>query len=694
MKKKPALTVVFLGSMLLFGIQPMLGGTLLPAFGGSAAVWTVCLASFQSLLLVGYLYAHLVSEKSARVQRMMHILLLGVAVVWSMGFVFLLPQLRALIGHGGSIALKVLFSVMFIAGLPYVLLSAGSTLVQVWVSRTTVDSKGGVYKLYAVSNFGSFVGLFAYPVLVEPWLSLRAQWSGFVVLLGVYTVLMAFNAPKVDAEKAVLADGEGEVSARPKGRWLWFVLPACSVFLLNALTAHVTLDIMPLPLLWAVLLALFLLSYVVGFSGVHSGWFVPVPFIAGACAIVSVVMSHRFDDIGFVGYFVATLGLCFFGPLFLHHWLFQLRPGTDHLTRFYLGNAVGGAVGGFAASLLAPVLFKTVAEYPISLVFMSGCMMVYSIFRFKVQRIVASGVFVVAVLSLVVTGFVFIWVPKNAARPVIWRDRGFYGTLSVTELPAKTATESGFIREFFHGNTLHGMQATLPSKRGLATSYYTSDAGGLAVNQHPKFKQGESMRVALVGLGLGVMSSYGRTNDYYRAYEISAEVLEVATNPSFFTFITGSSAKIDVVMGDARKALEVERDGGEPLYDVICLDTFTGDNIPRHHSTREAFQLYFDRLAPDGVLAVNISNRFMDLKPLIRSVGMTFDCPVLVLRQSDDYTQLRTASDWAFFIKSPPEDFIIPQGALIADVRRVRDFKLPTDDKGSFLNLINWPWRD
>ena len=317
MKKSHSLAVVFIGSFLLFGIQPMLGGTLLPAFGGSAAVWTVCLASYQTLLFVGYLYAHLISKKRFQTQRITHLILLGIATLWTIAFVFLLPLLRDLIGADSAPALKVVFCVLFVVGLPYMLLSAGSTLVQVWVSKTHSASKDGVYKLYAVSNLGSFAGLFAYPILFEPFISLRMQWLGFAIMLGAYTALIARLCPT----NTMVENEENNIvhkvsSPHPKTMGLWFFLPASSVFLLNALTAHITLDIMPLPLLWAVLLALFLLSYVVGFSGMHSKWFLPLPFVAAGFALFSALMSKQFDAGDFIWNLFATLGLCFFGSLF------------------------------------------------------------------------------------------------------------------------------------------------------------------------------------------------------------------------------------------------------------------------------------------------------------------------------------------------------------------------------------------
>lgn len=693
MKKFHSLSAVFTGSFLLFGIQPMLGNTLLPSFGGSAAVWTVCLASFQTLLFIGYLYAHLISTLSLKAQRMLHLVLLIAAAFWTAGFVLILPRMGYLAGEGGSPSLRVVFSVLLIAGLPYVLLSAGSTLVQVWVSRADTRTHGGIYKLYAVSNAGSFAGLFAYPLLVEPFIPLRLQWFGFALLLAAYTALLSWNGPaQPDGGRKEQALGASSESPKKGHLALWFLLPASSVFMLNALTAHITLDIMPMPLLWAVLLALFLLSYVVGFSGMNPRWFAPLPFIAAGCALASALLSKQFDPSVFVWSLFSTLGLCFFGPLFLHHWLYQLRPDPRYLTLYYLGNAAGGAIGGLGASIVAPHLFKTVAEYPISLLILGLALLAYAASCLPKRKGLAAGVFVAATVSI--ASALFVWMPQKDSRPVVWRDRGFFGTVRVTELSARIGEETGYIREFVHGNTVHGIQIDIPSKRRMPTAYFTPDAGGVAILEHPKYKRGEPMRVAVAGLGVGVLYTYSREGDFYRGYEISPEVLTIATNAALFSFMADSPAETDIVFEDARKALEAERDAGEPLYDVIYVDAFSGDYLPRHLSTKEAFRLYFDRLEPDGILAVNISNRYMDLTPLIKAVGVEFDWPVLAIHQPNDFARLRLSSSWAFFIKTPPPGFSIPRGASILDFRQVRDFTLPTDAKGSFIGLIRWPWRD
>jgi hypothetical protein len=243
-----------------------------------------------------------------------------------------------------------------------------------------------------------------------------------------------------------------------------------------------------------------------------------------------------------------------------------------------------------------------------------------------------------------------------------------------------------------HGTTLHGIEAFFPDMKRKPTAYFTPDSGGVGVLQHPKYKSGKPMRVGLVGMGVGVICAYSRSNDVYRCYEISPEVARVATNASLFTFISGAPGRVEVVMGDARKELEKERNAKEAKFDVLVIDPFTGDNIPYHLSTREAYQLYFDRLEPDGILAINISNWHLDLTPLMKAVGETFGCPVVAMQQTADMGQLRMSSTWAFFVPRPDPRFSLPPGAAILDFREVNACALPTDEKGSFIGLINTPW--
>jgi hypothetical protein len=690
---------VFLGSSLLFVVQPMLGRTLLPSFGGTAAVWTVCLAAFQTLLLAGYFYAHAISRCSLRVQRSVHILLLAFAVVWVGVFAILRPVLRARVGNSGIPALEVLFCVLIFSGLPYVLLSAGSTLVQTWLARTRSERNGtggtrSVYRLYAVSNLGSFFGLLAYPFLLEPHVPLTVQWWGFAACLAAYAALL-WRMSGTAAQPAQSVDPAAPVaSASSANAWLWFVLPTLTSFLLNAVTAHLTLDVMPLPLLWVVLLAAFLFSYVVGFSGWLARWNGWVELAAIACvAVLALTMQRTGGARVYVPNLVGGIGVVAFGATLLHGWLYRLRPSGELLTRYYLANALGGAVGGILASIVAPLIFKEVSEYPLVLVFLIFMMACYRWLEpsddegFK--KVVPRWVYV-PIVPIVLALVVFrTCVEDTKGREIVYRGRSFYGTITVTEVAAATGGGAkGVLREFIHGSTVHGVQARIPGKEKMTTAYFTPDSGGLAITQHPNYKRGLPMRVGLVGMGIGVMLGHCRPCDTYICYEINPQVVNLATNKEVFSFVEHAPGRVDLRMGDARKILEAEVAYKEPLYDVLVIDALTGDNIPAHLSNEEAFKLYFERLAPDGVLAVNISNWHLDLLPLIKAVSDRFDVPAVAFAQSNDFAKLRFSSMWALFMKSPPPDFTFPADARMLPLRQARDFRMPNDERGSFVSLI------
>lgn len=685
------LSAVFIGSFLLFMIQPMLGRTLLPAFGGSAAVWTVCLASYQTLLLVGYIYAHYISKAKFKTQSITHRVVLAVAVIWSIAVAVALPVLQDFAGRGGSPALGVLFSVLLFVGIPYVLLAAGSTLIQSWLGRSESGGGRSVYKLYAVSNLGSFCGLFVYPFIMEPFVPLGVQWWMFGIAMALYLILMVMLL-----KATTLSDGrslennseEPNDSGSAKINFLWFLIPAVSVFTLNAVTTHLTLDVMPMPLLWVVLLGLFLLSYVIGFSGFAERklriLFTLAMVFCGFAGFCSGMTGAKGQ---FEYALISSLGLLLFGAFFLHSWLYSLRPHTKSLTVFYLGNALGGAIGGILASLVAPVVFDRVIEFPLSLFAVIGVSVVF-VLQAGAKPLMRNAALVISLgtVALVVAGLFH----SEDDREVLARKRGFFGTLEVLSSEARSSQGSGYIHEYVHGSTVHGIQALIPGKERMPTTYFTKNGGGYAVTGHPKYRSGEPMRVNILGLGVGVMLSYARTNDYYRCYEISPEAIAIASDPKLFTFVSGCPAELSIACEDARKGLERELAEGVEPYDVIQIDAFSGDNLPYHLSTKEAFELYFKMLKPDGILAINISNWHLNLEPFVKAIGDEFKVPMLVTRCDRDFATLQFSATFAFFCRDPSRMGPPPKGAYLRDMRKVTGCSLPRDDKGSFINLIRW----
>ena len=474
---------------------------------------------------------------------------------------------------------------------------------------------------------------------------------------------------------------------------LYFLIPAISCALLNAVTTHLTLDIFPLPLLWAVLLGLFLLSYIVGFSGRGKSAYWAVPAALSVLVAFWGFASMRDNDIS--RHLPIGAALLFFVCTFLHSWLYELRPEKEWLGRYYLLNVIGGAVGGVLTSIIAPLAFPTVVEYPI-LIIISALGLVFWTYQLY-SRVPAAIAFAAFTLYFAVSPFVggALSDGEDGKRwKTVFRNRGFFGTINVNEISSTSSDGKAIkIHDFYHGSTLHGVQVMRKEMEKMPTAYYSPYGCGYAVWGHPNYKSGKPMRVNLIGLGMGVLFAYSRPGDYYRAYEISPETLALAQDPKYFTFISSSPAQKDIVLADARKGLEKEvADGVEP-YDVIVVDAFTGDSVPYHLSTKEAIELYLKLLKDDGILCIHFSNKHLDLKPYIKRIGMEFGMEPIVMKCIDDRARLAFATDSAFFTRHPEKYRGLPitdGHATRQDLSSVKPMAyLPTDDKGSFLPLIN-----
>jgi hypothetical protein len=681
---------LFVGSFLLFLVQPLLGRTLLPVFGGSASVWTVCLAAYQVLLLAGYAYAHGLAGLALPTQRRLHLALLGVACLWTGAFAALRPGIRTFFGDSAVPSLEVLFCVLAFSGLPYVALAAGSTLVQAWVARTGAGRS--VYRLYAVSNLGSFAGLLAYPFVMEPFVSLTVQWWGVAAGLAVYAGLMALAGRGRDDEGPL---GRARAPAASAGRpspaavRLWFLLPGVSAFLLNAVTAHLFTDVTPMPLVWVVVLATFLLSYVVGFSrlaevrrGVWCG--LAVLSLAGAA-----FANGKWGAGSFYPNAAAAVAVLFFGGVVLHGWLYEERPEPAGLTRYYLAIAAGGAAGGLLPALVAPVVFDRVLEFPFIL---CVCMALVvervpkpaALARSKMRRwagLCGGAAWLLLALA----------VARHTSSSTLSRCRNFYGTLRVTRTLESFGARGALpVHYLWCGQTTHGVQVCAPALSRQGTAYFGRMGGGIAFASHPKYRVGQSVKAGVVGLGAGCLAVYGRTGDLFRFYEINPLVVRIACDPQLFTFLKDAPMPIDLVPGDARRMLEKEEAAGDPLYDILVIDAYSGDAIPYHLATEEAFRLYFERLEHDGVLAVHVSNWHIDLLPLCKAVSRALGVvPYGVVSVAED--QFTADAIWVFMSRQPMTYRLANQACAQEVVwEKIRDVAVPTDEQGSLLPLLRW----
>ncbi len=637
-----AAATIFLSAFLLFQLQPMVGKLVLPWFGGSAGVWTTCLLFFQTLLLLGYLYSHLVVRHlSHRGQVRLHggLLLAALLTLPLRLHPFFRPSSgKEPLGHLlGLLTLTV--------GLPYLLLSTTGPLVQAWVAR-----RGRApYRLFALSNLASMLALVSYPLLVEPFLPLKAQswlWSaGFLTFAGLVFFLALRNAHEVDG---VQVPQEPAASPGTGQKLLWIALAAVPSMLLMAVTTHLSTNVAPIPFLWILPLGLYLLSFILCFEG--SRWYQRGLFL-GLLPILLLIMSlslrpdfrwmnHRWDVLSKAAFRLGSVRgqvLLFNAGLFVacmvaHGELARRRPHPQFLTGFYLRLSLGGALGGIFVALVAPRLFTTYLELPLGLAaaaVVAGLSLAWDqrpMHRW--QRPVAGAMGLLA-LGL---GFHAFRLNRPDNQITIARGRNFYGTLAVFDNLDHTW------RTLAHGTITHGGQFLDPVKASRPATYYSLDSGvGLAI---ASLKE-QPRKLGLVGLGTGSLAAYGRPGDRLRFYEINPLVEPFARR--YFTYLGQGRATTEVVLGDARLSLEAEPTQG---YDLLAIDAFSSDAIPVHLLTREAFALYFRHLAPGGVLAVHVSNRYLDLQPVVRASVDAFGRRARVVDTESDPEEGSYGSTW------------------------------------------------
>lgn len=627
----------FLGASLLFLVQPLIARYILPWFGGGPAVWTTCMLFFQTVLLGGYAYAHVgvravaTGRLTARRHAVVHVALL-LAAVAALAFVVPSPAWKP--QSAGNPTLRILALLAVTVGLPYLALSATGPLLQAWFARLDRTGDGGgnaarTYRLYAVSNAGSLLALLAYPFVAEPLLSRRQQmaaWSagliGFAVLCAACAVLAARRAPRVNGDghagRTPAVGGSGPSGdIEPAGptfarRSLWLALPTCASVLLLAGTNTLTQDVAPVPLLWVLPLALYLLTFILAFD--RPGWYrrpvwvtLMVLVMLPAVRVLAVIDGQAPPMLLRTLVLAAVVLVC---CMVCHGELARLKPPPRHLTGYYLTIAAGGAAGGMLVAVVGPLVLDRHVELHVGL---WACGLLALLVPWATEGKAPRGVpGMMAVTGLVVLGgllwAVAAWRPGDTR--VVHRSRDFYGALTVDlDRPDDPAAAN---YRFFHGSILHGRQYLAPARQLVPTSYYVTDSGiGMALRQDRL--GGRSRRVGVVGLGAGMVAAYGRAGDVFRFYELSPAVARLARDP--FTFLRDTPARTEVVVGDGRLALEREPD---QRFDVLALDAFSGDAVPVHLLTAEAFDVYRRHLAPGGLLGAHISNRYLDLQPVLK----------------------------------------------------------------------------
>jgi len=633
---------IFLGALFLFQLEPLIAKIILPWFGGSAQVWTTCLLFFQTMLLCGYLYAHLLSERVPTPwQARIHIGLLVLSLVTLPIFP---GEFRKPKGSESPLFL-ILGLLTTTIGLPFLLLSATNSLVQSWLARAQSRAP---YKLFALSNFGSMLALLTYPVVVEPFLPLRVQAWSWSIGYALFVLLCATTAWRYrPGERIAPADTVATSRDAPRGseRGLWFALAAVPSALLLAITSFLLQNVAAIPLLWIVPLALYLLSFIFAFGGLRWYWR-PLWYVVFGVAIAAMIIAMSgftsLNDQRFLPLFALSLFVC---CLVCHGELASLRPRPAYLTSYYLIIAGGGAVGGFFVAAVAPMVFSANVDLQI-IVPLAAALVIYAAWwRYRSrERAGVRGILLLVALGLLTSGasymgtytFLYLDISRRLAR-------NFYGALRVTDFLDATG---GQRRLLLNGTTNHGEQYTSPEKRRQPLTYYSHASGiGIALDELGK---GGPLKVGVIGLGTGTIAAYCREGDTYRFYEINPLVLSLAS--SEFTYLNDCPSKPAVEMGDARLSLESEP---PRQFDVLAVDAFIGDAIPVHLLTREAFDLYWRHLKPDGVLGVHASNRYIDLAPIVGRAAADNGKTARLVTNASDPNAAVIASTWVLVTSRP-----------------------------------------
>jgi hypothetical protein len=634
---------IFLSAFLLFQVQPMIARIILPWFGGTSAVWSTVQMFFQLLLTGGYAYANWLIGKSRR-RELVHLGILGLSLVLMLllGLAWKSPITPDASWKPVQSSFPVLdiCKLLFVSvGLPYFLLSTNSPLMQAWFHRNFPEKTA--YRLYALSNVGSLLGLVTYPVLVEPYLTLAWQGRLWSLMYLAYAGLAGYGAYKSLRNKKLAVpdllsarqDTGPKLTARDYS--LWIILAASASVLLLATTSQITQEVAVIPFLWVLPLTIYLLSFILAFSGER--WYsrqvyLVIFFIATLLVGWALERSDALGIPAQIG--IYSLGL-FAACMVCHGELYRLRPHPAHLTRFYLMVSVGGAMGGLFINFVAPFIFKGYWELPIGYTL---CWMLFLVVTFvnviAVHRRWKFRRNSVLLLSMVLISSVrsFQQIRSDLGN-ALFIQRNFYGVVRVRELDAGNPPSQRYA--LVHGVTIHGYQFLSDKKRDIPTAYFgETSGGGLAILNYPKRNHG--MRVGILGLGIGTLAAYGQPGDVYRFYEINPLVIDLAKGKGgYFSYISDCQAQVEIVQGDARLSLENElAASGSQNYDVLMLDVFSSDSIPVHLLDVESFKLYLQHLRPDGILAVHISNRHLDLVPVVWTLADYFGLERLVINDS------------------------------------------------------------
>ncbi len=650
----PYAGTIFLSAFLLFLVQPIIAKQILPWFGGSSAVWTTALVFFQSTLLAGYAYADLTTRLGVRRQTLLHIGLLALSLAT-------LPILASSDwkprGDEEPIV-RILLLLTITIGLPYFLLSTTTPLLQSWYwqrFRSVVP-----YRLFALSNFASLLALLGFPFLFEPWFGLVEMGWAWSIAYAVFVLVCAVTAwtslkytRAVDAVQPARPTSSNSAMAPGWATQMtWLALAAMASIMLLAITNHVTQNIASVPFLWVLPLSIYLLTFILTFD--HPRWYQRWLFMT-ALAVLAPIMAWLISSLElksaapvfFVGLFVACM--------FCHGELARLKPDPRWLTRFYLMLSVGGALGAVLIAIVAPLILRGYFEVNIALVLLT---LLLSLRMRGYWRVAGLAIFTV-------TAFFSVRGAQEYAHDVRTMERDFYGVVRTRD-----RADPAPYRSMLHGAIVHGGQLLGGEFRNRPSDYFGPSSGYGRLFEALNTLSPKPRKVGIIGLGAGVLASYGRSGDQFVFYEISPRVVDVANDE--FTFLRDSAAKISVVLGDGRLSLER---APPQRYDVLGVDAFAGDSIPMHLVTREAMALYVKHLAENGVIVFQATNRYIDIMPVVKRLASEVGMQAVLV---SDVPGFRTGPEYWL---SPTDQVLMTRNASLLQADGLRYVATPIEDR-------------
>jgi hypothetical protein len=743
-----ALTL-FLSAGLLFLVEPMIAKMILPLLGGTPAVWNTCMMFFQALLLVGYGYAHIVSKKAGMNRQI--IIHLVILVAACLALPISIPREWTPSAEGSPIG-YILSLLLVSVGLPFFVLSSNSLLLQKWFSGTGHPSAKDPYFLYSAGNLGSMLALIGYPILVEPYLRLAEQsnlWTFGYILLMAATVFCAglswkflsvcLSESKGTNEAADCVADDPGLTLKERSRWVILAFVPSSLML--GVTTFLSTDVAAIPLFWVIPLSLYLLSFIIVFARVPAVIHRVMVLLLPVSIIALIFVNFSYLDIPKWVIFIFHLANFFIYSMVCHGEIARSRPATRHLTEFYLWVSVGGVLGGIFNALVAPVVFNAILEYPLILVFGAillpvrnpkrpsdllnwkhallylGVSVLLAMLTYwltmkwpvksvnlawledllhvdvkYINRIITYGS-----LGLLCYGLVFLKKPllfgfgvasllmtlvvsNEFTQNTVYRERSFFGVLTVSR------DSDGKFMQLSHGTTIHGRQWLDADKRREPIAYYHRE--GPAGSVFAEFsEEDKKYHIAVTGLGVGTLAAYAGPAQEIDFYEIDPAVKRIATNPAYFSYLKDCRAKWEVILGDARLTMERAR---FHKYGIIILDAFSSDAIPVHLITKEAVNLYFSKLQQDGLLLVHISNKYVNLAPVLADLAYENGFACRINNDDDDDEAGKYSSTWVLMARKEKDFGSLTRDRAWEKIERQKTVKAWTDDFSNLLSVFKW----